>query len=96
MRVTLNIGITVLLGAVRLFYSFFLIIKQCWLSFMFDWRQCATNQYLRRKADPHRYCQGACADHTRCGPVIVPEKHLQVSQAIQVLLNLRNIILCGN
>ncbi|NXW43639.1 LMLN peptidase, partial [Nyctiprogne leucopyga] len=40
-------------------------------------RQCATNQYLRRKADPHRYCRGACADHTRCGPVIVPEKHLQ-------------------
>ncbi|NXQ94137.1 LMLN peptidase, partial [Sagittarius serpentarius] len=40
-------------------------------------RQCATNQYLRRKADPHRYCRGACAGHTRCGPVIVPEKHLQ-------------------
>uniref|UniRef100_A0A8C4KKA6 Leishmanolysin-like peptidase n=1 Tax=Dromaius novaehollandiae TaxID=8790 RepID=A0A8C4KKA6_DRONO len=40
-------------------------------------RQCATNQYLRKKADPHRYCRGACADHTRCGPVIVPEKHLQ-------------------
>uniref|UniRef100_A0A8C5JU74 Leishmanolysin-like peptidase n=1 Tax=Junco hyemalis TaxID=40217 RepID=A0A8C5JU74_JUNHY len=40
-------------------------------------RQCVTNQYLRRKADPHRYCQKACADHTRCGPVIVPEKHLQ-------------------
>uniref|UniRef100_A0A8B9J2Y4 Leishmanolysin-like peptidase n=1 Tax=Amazona collaria TaxID=241587 RepID=A0A8B9J2Y4_9PSIT len=40
-------------------------------------RQCATNQYLRRKADPHRYCRGACADHTRCGPVIVPVKHLQ-------------------
>ncbi|KFO71619.1 Leishmanolysin-like peptidase, partial [Cuculus canorus] len=40
-------------------------------------RQCATNQYLRRKADPHRYCLRACADHTRCGPVIVPEKHLQ-------------------
>uniref|UniRef100_A0A8C9F708 Leishmanolysin-like peptidase n=1 Tax=Pavo cristatus TaxID=9049 RepID=A0A8C9F708_PAVCR len=40
-------------------------------------RQCATNQYLRRKADPHRYCRGACANHTRCGPVIVPEKHLQ-------------------
>ncbi|NXS08086.1 LMLN peptidase, partial [Neodrepanis coruscans] len=40
-------------------------------------RQCVTNQYLRRKADPHRYCQKACADHTRCGPVIVPEQHLQ-------------------
>ncbi|KAI6065149.1 Leishmanolysin-like peptidase [Aix galericulata] len=40
-------------------------------------RQCATNQYLRRKADPHRYCRVACANHTRCGPVIVPEKHLQ-------------------
>ncbi|KFP94227.1 Leishmanolysin-like peptidase, partial [Haliaeetus albicilla] len=40
-------------------------------------RQCATNQYLRRKADPHRYCRAACAGHTRCGPIIVPEKHLQ-------------------
>uniref|UniRef100_A0A8C3P6E7 Leishmanolysin-like peptidase n=1 Tax=Chrysemys picta bellii TaxID=8478 RepID=A0A8C3P6E7_CHRPI len=40
-------------------------------------RQCATNQYLRKKGDPHRYCQGACAEHTRCGPVIVPEEHLQ-------------------
>ncbi|KAJ8352702.1 hypothetical protein SKAU_G00241780 [Synaphobranchus kaupii] len=40
-------------------------------------RQCATNQYLRKKDDPHRYCQGACADVTRCGPVIVPEEHLQ-------------------
>ncbi|NXU77946.1 LMLN peptidase, partial [Oreotrochilus melanogaster] len=40
-------------------------------------RQCVTNQYLRRKADPHRYCRGACANHTKCGPVIVPEKHLQ-------------------
>ncbi|MGH0148516.1 UNVERIFIED_CONTAM: hypothetical protein FKN15_013166 [Acipenser sinensis] len=40
-------------------------------------RQCATNQYLRKKDDPHRYCQGACAETTRCGPVIVPEQHLQ-------------------
>uniref|UniRef100_A0A8C3S5I5 Leishmanolysin-like peptidase n=1 Tax=Chelydra serpentina TaxID=8475 RepID=A0A8C3S5I5_CHESE len=40
-------------------------------------RQCATNQYLRKKGDPHRYCRGACAEHTRCGPVIVPEEHLQ-------------------
>ncbi|XP_030642969.1 leishmanolysin-like peptidase [Chanos chanos] len=40
-------------------------------------RQCATNQYLRKKDDPHRYCQGACAEITRCGPVIVPEHHLQ-------------------
>ncbi|XP_035265094.1 leishmanolysin-like peptidase isoform X1 [Anguilla rostrata] len=40
-------------------------------------RQCATNQYLRKKDDPHRYCQGACADVTKCGPVIVPEEHLQ-------------------
>ncbi|XP_039351522.1 leishmanolysin-like peptidase isoform X1 [Mauremys reevesii] len=40
-------------------------------------RQCATNQYLRKKGDPHRYCQGACAEHTRCGPVVVPEEHLQ-------------------
>ncbi|XP_068102340.1 leishmanolysin-like peptidase [Hyperolius riggenbachi] len=40
-------------------------------------RQCANNQYLKKKADPHRYCHGACAEHTRCGPVIVPEEHLQ-------------------
>uniref|UniRef100_A0A8C7I5P2 Leishmanolysin-like peptidase n=1 Tax=Oncorhynchus kisutch TaxID=8019 RepID=A0A8C7I5P2_ONCKI len=39
--------------------------------------QCVTNQYLRKKDDPHRYCQGACADITKCGPVIVPEHHLQ-------------------
>uniref|UniRef100_A0A674J9P2 Leishmanolysin-like peptidase n=1 Tax=Terrapene triunguis TaxID=2587831 RepID=A0A674J9P2_9SAUR len=40
-------------------------------------RQCATNEYLRKQGDPHRYCQRACAEHTRCGPVIVPEEHLQ-------------------
>ncbi|XP_069472734.1 leishmanolysin-like peptidase isoform X2 [Ambystoma mexicanum] len=40
-------------------------------------RQCATNQYLRKKDDTNRYCPGACAEHTRCGPVIVPEEHLQ-------------------
>ncbi|XP_051564909.1 leishmanolysin-like peptidase [Myxocyprinus asiaticus] len=40
-------------------------------------RQCATNQYLRKRDDPHRYCQGPCADITKCGPVIVPEQHLQ-------------------
>ncbi|XP_003214925.1 leishmanolysin-like peptidase [Anolis carolinensis] len=40
-------------------------------------RQCVTNQYLRKKDDPHRYCRGACAEYTRCGPVIVPEEHLQ-------------------
>ncbi|XP_050635017.1 leishmanolysin-like peptidase [Macaca thibetana thibetana] len=40
-------------------------------------RQCATNQYLRKENDPHRYCTGECATHTRCGPVVVPEEHLQ-------------------
>ncbi|KAK1343984.1 hypothetical protein QTO34_014542, partial [Cnephaeus nilssonii] len=40
-------------------------------------RQCATNQYLRKENDPHRYCTGECAEHTKCGPVIVPEEHLQ-------------------
>ncbi|XP_015686628.1 leishmanolysin-like peptidase, partial [Protobothrops mucrosquamatus] len=40
-------------------------------------RQCVTNQYLRKKDDPHRYCREACAEHTKCGPVIVPEEHLQ-------------------
>lgn len=44
-------------------------------------RQCATNQYLRKRDDPHRYCQDACADVTRCGPVIVPQHHLQVRKA---------------
>ncbi|KAM9224312.1 leishmanolysin-like peptidase isoform 2-T2 [Dugong dugon] len=40
-------------------------------------RQCATNQYLWKENDPHRYCTGECAEHTKCGPVIVPEEHLQ-------------------
>ncbi|KAM4697940.1 leishmanolysin-like peptidase [Rhinophrynus dorsalis] len=40
-------------------------------------RFCSTNQYLKKKDDPHRYCHGACAQYTRCGPVIVPEEHLQ-------------------
>ncbi|XP_077071891.1 leishmanolysin-like peptidase [Siphateles boraxobius] len=40
-------------------------------------RQCATNQYLRKRDDPHRYCQGPCAGITKCGPVVVPEQHLQ-------------------
>ncbi|XP_076974178.1 leishmanolysin-like peptidase isoform X2 [Tamandua tetradactyla] len=40
-------------------------------------RQCATNQYLREENDPHRYCTGECAEHTKCGPIIVPEEHLQ-------------------
>uniref|UniRef100_A0A8C9I8B9 Leishmanolysin-like peptidase n=1 Tax=Piliocolobus tephrosceles TaxID=591936 RepID=A0A8C9I8B9_9PRIM len=40
-------------------------------------RQCATNQYLRKENDPHRYCTGECAAHTKCGPVVVPEEHLQ-------------------
>ncbi|TNN69600.1 Leishmanolysin-like peptidase [Liparis tanakae] len=33
--------------------------------------------YLRKRDDPHRYCQDACADVTRCGPVVVPQHHLQ-------------------
>ncbi|EHA97814.1 Leishmanolysin-like peptidase, partial [Heterocephalus glaber] len=40
-------------------------------------RQCATNQYLRKENDPHRYCTGECAAQTQCGPVTVPEEHLQ-------------------
>ncbi|XP_029461150.1 leishmanolysin-like peptidase [Rhinatrema bivittatum] len=40
-------------------------------------RQCATDQYLRRRGDPHRYCTEDCAQYTRCGPVTVPEEHLQ-------------------
>ncbi|XP_068602104.1 leishmanolysin-like peptidase [Brachionichthys hirsutus] len=40
-------------------------------------RQCASSRYLRKRDDPHRYCQGACADVTRCGPVAVPQHHLQ-------------------
>ncbi|CAL8238465.1 unnamed protein product, partial [Lota lota] len=40
-------------------------------------RQCASGRYLRKRGDPHRYCQGACAELTRCGPVIVPQHHLQ-------------------
>ncbi|MEQ2257767.1 hypothetical protein ILYODFUR_038102, partial [Ilyodon furcidens] len=40
-------------------------------------RQCGTNQYMRKRGDPHRYCQDSCADVTRCGPVVVPQHHLQ-------------------
>ncbi|XP_068185627.1 leishmanolysin-like peptidase isoform X2 [Antennarius striatus] len=40
-------------------------------------RQCSTSQYLRKRGDPHRYCQHACAPITRCGPIAVPQHHLQ-------------------
>uniref|UniRef100_A0A7N5KQE7 Leishmanolysin-like peptidase n=1 Tax=Ailuropoda melanoleuca TaxID=9646 RepID=A0A7N5KQE7_AILME len=40
-------------------------------------RQRATNRYLQKENDPHRYCTGEFAEHTKCGPVIVPEEHLQ-------------------
>uniref|UniRef100_A0A6I8PNS1 Leishmanolysin-like peptidase n=1 Tax=Ornithorhynchus anatinus TaxID=9258 RepID=A0A6I8PNS1_ORNAN len=40
-------------------------------------RQCTSNEFLRKRGDPHRYCRGACAQLTRCGPVTVPEGHLQ-------------------
>lgn len=91
-----NTCIIASLDAVRLCYASFRVLKWCCLSLMFDWRQCATNQYLRRKADPHRYCRGACANHTRCGPVIVPEKHLQVLWATSMLLSFCSAIGCGN
>uniref|UniRef100_A0AAQ4QX24 Leishmanolysin-like peptidase n=1 Tax=Gasterosteus aculeatus aculeatus TaxID=481459 RepID=A0AAQ4QX24_GASAC len=47
------------------------------IDIMVSGRQCATNQYLRKRDDPHRYCQDACAEVTRCGPVVVPQHHLQ-------------------
>ncbi|XP_075687136.1 leishmanolysin-like peptidase, partial [Rhinoderma darwinii] len=40
-------------------------------------RQCAKNQFVRRNSEAQRYCHEGCAEHTRCGPVIVPEEHLQ-------------------
>ncbi|XP_027442620.1 leishmanolysin-like peptidase isoform X5 [Callorhinus ursinus] len=40
-------------------------------------RQRTTNRYLQKENDPHRYCTGEFAEHTKCGPVIVPEEHLQ-------------------
>ncbi|XP_056649563.1 leishmanolysin-like peptidase isoform X2 [Monodelphis domestica] len=40
-------------------------------------RQCSTNQYIRKRNDPHRYCKDSCAEHTKCGPIRVPEEHLQ-------------------
>lgn len=55
-------------------FSFFFVNSDIWI----NQRQCATNQYLRKENDPHRYCTGECAVHTKCGPVIVPEEHLQV------------------
>lgn len=51
-------------------------------------RQCATNQYLRKKDEPHRYCQEACANITKCGPVVVPEQHLQVSHLLHQRISL--------
>ncbi|XP_057359597.1 leishmanolysin-like peptidase isoform X4 [Manis pentadactyla] len=44
-------------------------------------RQCTTNHYQRKENDPHRYCTKECAEHTKCGPVIVPEEHLQQCRA---------------
>lgn len=60
----------------------YLVCVCCVTSICF--RQCATNQYLRKKDDPHRYCQGPCAEITKCGPVIVPEHHLQVGHIVNV------------
>ncbi|KAM4626891.1 leishmanolysin-like peptidase [Discoglossus pictus] len=44
-------------------------------------RHCANNQYRKKENDPHKYCHRACAQHTRCGTVIVPEEHLQQCMA---------------
>lgn len=54
------------------------------IDIMVSGRQCATNQYLRKRDDPHRYCQDACAEVTRCGPVVVPQHHLQVRKGHSV------------
>lgn len=69
-------GCGCILTAVNYSLSFF-VIFDVWLT----QRQCATNQYLRKENDPHRYCTGECAVHTKCGPVTVPEEHLQVRLA---------------
>ncbi|XP_028599784.2 leishmanolysin-like peptidase isoform X1 [Podarcis muralis] len=50
-------------------------------------RQCVTNEYLRKKDDPHRYCRKACAEYTKCGPVTVPEEHLQQCRACNEMLD---------
>ncbi|XP_055983693.1 leishmanolysin-like peptidase isoform X2 [Sorex fumeus] len=56
-------------------------------------RQCATNQYLRKENDPHRYCTGECAAHTKCGPVTVPEEHLQPQEFIGMLSTVKHEII---
>uniref|UniRef100_H3AUJ2 Leishmanolysin-like peptidase n=1 Tax=Latimeria chalumnae TaxID=7897 RepID=H3AUJ2_LATCH len=59
-------------------------------------RHCATNQYLRKKGDPHRYCKGSCAEVTRCGPVIVPDQHLQVCITCYCMQTPCNLVVSGN
>ncbi|XP_054982894.1 leishmanolysin-like peptidase isoform X4 [Sorex araneus] len=56
-------------------------------------RQCATNQYLRKENDPHRYCTGECAEATKCGPVTVPEEHLQPQEFIGMLSTVKHEII---
>ncbi|XP_030065678.1 leishmanolysin-like peptidase [Microcaecilia unicolor] len=40
-------------------------------------RQCVSDRSLRMRSGPRMYCNRACAEYTRCGPVLVPEEHLQ-------------------
>uniref|UniRef100_UPI00358E0BC2 leishmanolysin-like peptidase n=1 Tax=Myxine glutinosa TaxID=7769 RepID=UPI00358E0BC2 len=43
-------------------------------------RQCATRKVFFRPGDTRHYCQSTCANVTYCGPVPVPEEHLQRCQ----------------
>lgn len=40
-------------------------------------RKCEQNQVFFKSGDPHPYCKNDC-EHTMCGEVEVPEKHLDV------------------
>ena len=39
-------------------------------------------QYLIKSV---RYCDGGCAENTKCGPSTIPEEHLEVSWFILLL-----------
>lgn len=53
------------------------IIKYVY-NFICGCRQCAGEHYAK-KPDGHEYCIGGCDDNTMCGPVTIPQHHLQVN-----------------
>ena len=43
-------------------------------------RQCKTEYISFKSGDPHHYCVNGCSNVTMCGEVVVPDKHLMVSE----------------